>query len=349
MNKIILLCIITLSLYSDDILYLNIPKELPSNNTNSTFGNKLKKLIKEARFSIDFAIYGLYNQNDILQALIEAQKRGVVIKGIVDSDAHNQNYYKDTTLLYKYFTIKSDHQNYIMHNKFFIFDKKILWTGSANLSSTGTGGYNANNVIVINNKKISLIYLEEFNQMFNVNKFHKHKNKIYSKTIKTKNSTVSIYFSPKSNTYQKGIKKLINSAKKYIYIPIFYLTSKSLAKDLINAKKRNIDIKIILDATAAHNKFSIHKYLREKGIQVKIENFGGKMHCKSMIIDDKYFITGSMNFTKTANNFNDENSLIIKNKILPVLIERNCTGKGGIFYKWQSRLLLSEILRRNRD
>ena len=57
----------------------------------------------------------------------------------------------------------------------------------------------------------------------------------------------------------------------------------------------------------------MHNFLREKGIQVKVENFGGKMHAKSMIIDDEYFVSGSMNFTKAGEQKNDENTIIVKN------------------------------------
>ena len=56
--------------------------------------------------------------------------------------------------------------------------------------------------------------------------------------------------------------------------------------------------------------------LRAVGAQVKIENYAGKVHSKSIIIDDKYVIAGSMNFTMTGENKNDENTLIIENERL---------------------------------
>lgn len=203
-----------------------------------------------------------------------------------------------------------------MHNKFFIIDAKTLWSGSSNISDTGTGGYNANNALIISDEKIANIYLKEFNQMFYDKKFHIHKEIITYKNIETDDSTVSIYFSPKSNTYENGIKDLIVNAQEYIYIPIFYLTHKDLAKELMNAKDRGVEIKIILDATAARNKYSMHRLLRENGIAVKVENFGGKMHIKSIIVDDEYLVSGSMNLTKAGNTKNDENTIIIKNSKL---------------------------------
>lgn len=311
--KIILVFLITFTLYGKESLYLHIPSALPSISVETTFGKELIKLIKNAKEEISFAIYGLRGQDSILQALIEAKDRGVKVKGIVDSDSHNKNYYSDTKDLYEYFEIVSDHQSYIMHNKFFVIDKSIVWTGSSNISDTGTGGYNANNALVISNKKIAEIYIKEFKQMFYDKKFHIHKQVITYQNIQTDDSIVSVYFSPKSNTYENAIKDLIENAEKYIYIPIFYLTHKGLAKQLEGARDRGVEIKIILDATAARNKYSMHKKLREGGIAVKVENFGGKMHAKSIIVDDEYIVSGSMNLTKAGNTKNDENTIVIQN------------------------------------
>lgn len=86
-----------------------------------------------------------------------------------------------------------------------------------------------------------------------------------------------------------------------------------LSKDLVTMHKKGVVIKVILDASVARNSYSMHPHLRKNGIDVKVENFGGKMHVKSMIIDDRYFISGSMNFTKAGVSKNDENTLVIEN------------------------------------
>ena len=310
MFKFILVVFLSITLFSKDNLYLQVPSDLPSKNKTTSFGIELINLINSTNDEIYFAIYWLRGQDD------NAKRRGVTIKSIVDSDSHNKNYYTDTKLLYKYFDIRSDHHNYIMHNKFFILDKKVVWTGSSNISDTGTGGYNANNAVVIYNEQLSDIYIEEFEQMYDDNLYHRHKINLTYENIQTEDSIVSVYFSPKSNTYEDGIKELLRKANSYIYIPIFYLTHKDLSYELISAHNRGVDIKIILDATAARNKYSMHKYLRNSGIKVKVENFGGKMHSKSIIVDDKYFVTGSMNLTKAGNSKNDENTLIIQNRKL---------------------------------
>ena len=50
------------------------------------------------------------------------------------------------------------------------------------------------------------------------------------------------------------------------------------------------------------------------GIKIAMSpNRSGKMHHKVIIIDDETVITGSYNYSKNAENSNDENILIIKN------------------------------------
>ena len=81
-----------------------------------------------------------------------------------------------------------------------------------------------------------------------------------------------------------------SSAQKYIYIPAFIITHDDFANSLINAKKRGVDVKIIIDATNIYAKKSKVKTLRNSNISVKVENYAGKVHSKSIIIDDKYNI-----------------------------------------------------------
>ena len=70
---------------------------------------------------------------------------------------------------------------------------------------------------------------------------------------------------------------------------------------------------MIMDANNVHTKNTKHQILRKNGIPVKIESYAGKLHSKTMIIDDKYIIMGSMNFSNSGENKNDENMLVINN------------------------------------
>lgn len=280
----------------------------PSNSCSTEICKALLGEINRSQESIDFAIYGYTKIPEIQKALEEAQKRGVNIRFIYDLDSYNKNIYPDTLYLAKIFTNNNhDVENTIMHNKFFIFDKKTVMTGSANVSNTDMSGFNSNVVLFINSKKIADIYRQEFNQMYN-GKFHKKKLKICDNLDKN----VKVYFSPQDKAIATQIIPLVNNAQKYIYIPAFLITHKDLSDSLINASKRGVSVKIILDATNTHTNSSKMKILRQNGIQVKTENFAGKLHSKSIIIDDLYTLIGSMNFSRSGESLNDENLIIIK-------------------------------------
>ena len=89
------------------------------------------------------------------------------------------------------------------------------------------------------------------------------------------------------------------------------------------------DVKLIIDATNVYSRKSKIKELRSAGVPVKVENYAGKMHSKSIIIDDEYIVAGSMNFSNSGENKNDENVLIIENKTLARYY------KGFFEYLWK--------------
>jgi len=281
----------------------------PDRNCSSEICKELLGNINNAKSSIDIAIYGYSSVPDIEAAIKNALKRGVKIRLVYDLDEKGENIYENTQDLVNIIkNAKSDKNSQlskaIMHNKFYIFDNKIVITGSANLSFTDMSGFNSNSVIVMNSSEIAKIYRQEFEQMYS-GKFHTDK-------IRAKNSK-GIYFSPQDKSIVNGVLPLIKSSKQYIYIPAFLITEKKITEELVNAKNRGVDVKIITDAVNASGKYSKVESLRVSGIPVKIENFAGKMHSKTMIIDDRYLILGSMNFSYNGENKNDENMLIIDN------------------------------------
>lgn len=285
----------------------------PDRNCSSDICKEILTNINTSKASIDMAIYGYSSTPAIEKAIKDAQNRGVKIRLIYDVDAKNQNIYPDTFKLVNLIAnSKSDSglkdSNATMHNKFYIFDNKIVITGSANLSHTDMSGFNSNNIIVINSADVAKIYKTEFEQMFNGN-FHSAK----IPTAKNKANGMQIYFSPQDKSINNAVLPIIENAKDYIYIPIFVITENRVVEALIKAKQRGVDVRLISDALNASSKYSKIKVLRASGIPVKIENYAGKMHSKTMIVDDKYSIIGSMNFSKSGETKNDENTIVLEN------------------------------------
>lgn len=282
----------------------------PDNKCSSLACKEILNQINLSKNSIDIAVYGWDNVPEIYNALLRAKSRDVKIRIVYDTSA--KNYYPETSKLTAIADESStDTPKILMHNKFMIFDNKSIITGSMNFSKTGFSGFNTNCIFFINSVEIANIFEQEFNQMLS-GKFHNLKSEVNHKTVQLGTARVTPRFSPKDKIIVNNIIPLINSAKNYIYIPAFIITHDELAKALINAKNRGVKVKLIIDATSPAASRSKVKILRSYGIPVKVENYAGKVHSKSIIIDDKYVIAGSMNFSNSGENKNDENCLIIE-------------------------------------
>ena len=212
----------------------------------------------------------------------------------------------------------------IMHHKFFVFDRREVWTGSANLSETGIGGCNANVVLYIRSEEAAERYREEFETMWK-GRFHEEKSVhdtnssnrplTPQKPIEINGQAVRIEFSPQDRAVSE-IKLALDRAKNTVNLGIFFLTHKSLTCALVTARNRGVSIRVILDATGAGNEFTKHRILRNAGIPVKVENWAGKMHMKAASIDGLTLIAGSMNWTSAGERVNDENTLVVESKRL---------------------------------
>ena len=287
------------------------------------FCKETVNLIDSTTSTLDMAVYEWSRIPDIENAIERARKRGVQIRIVYEVKDEQPLREEMDNFLSTINNKKSDEiadnkklTSMLMHNKFIISDKKRLMTGSMNFSRTGFSGFNANNVIIIDSPALSEYYTKEFEQMY-TGKFHTLKTPLNRENTFTVGTTkVSAYFSPQDKTVEKALVPLVEKAKSYVYLPVFVITHKKLTKALIDAKNRGVDIKIILDATSVRSNHTTHEILREAGIPLKTENYAGKVHNKSMIIDDKYVITGSMNFSNSGENRNDENCLVIENSEL---------------------------------
>ena len=309
----------------------------PDNTCSSQVCKTILKEINNAKSSIDAAIYGWDKVPAIETAFANAVKRGVTLRLVYDETTKGASYYPDTqnlvALSYAYNNDKNPNSalatNFIMHNKFLVIDNQSVITGSMNYSETGLSGFNSNNLVIIKSQEIAELYTEEFNQMLE-GKFHTTKSKSsLPRSYILGRSKISVYFSPQDRVITNHIIALVNNSQKYVYIPAFLITHEGLSQALINAHKRGVDVKLIVDATNSSSGRSAVRFLRNAGVPVKVENYAGKMHSKSIIIDDKYIVTGSMNFSNSGEKKNDENTLIIEDNRLALFY------KDFFLYLWK--------------
>lgn len=109
------------------------------------------------------------------------------------------------------------------------------------------------------------------------------------------------------------ILKEISSAKKRIWLQGYTFTSIPIERALIQARDKGLDVQVILDKSQATQKHSRASSLQENSITVYIDGIPAIAHSKIIIADDT-IITGSYNWTNSAEKRNCENLLIIKDE-----------------------------------
>jgi len=126
-----------------------------------------------------------------------------------------------------------------------------------------------------------------------------------------------VYFSLSDNP-QKEIIKNINQAQASINIAMYIFTDREIALPLIKARERGVKVRLYLDQDQVDYQYSQSRFLVQKGIKARISTNNYIMHNKFAIIDNRLLLTGSYNWTFSANNRNDENLMVIDD---PELIE----------------------------
>jgi len=121
---------------------------------------------------------------------------------------------------------------------------------------------------------------------------------------------IKVYFSPNGGCRQAVISE-IRKATQTIDIAMYYLSSRDIARALVKARENNVRVRIVLDQGQEIESASKSGYLVKQGFEVRYHLGFGLMHNKFAIFDGKSLITGSFNWTLTAEERNEENLLII--------------------------------------
>jgi phosphatidylserine/phosphatidylglycerophosphate/cardiolipin synthase-like enzyme len=149
--------------------------------------------------------------------------------------------------------------------------------------------------------------------------------------------SIEVAFSP-NNGVTPTVINALSQAHNTILVSAYSFTSKDIAGALLDAKKRGVAVKIILDKSQVSQKYSSSTFFSNQGFDLRIDVKHAIYHDKVMIIDEKTVITGSFNFTKAAETKNAENLLVLRdNPELAKLYMQDW------WYNWQQAVPVSEF------
>ncbi len=153
--------------------------------------------------------------------------------------------------------------------------------------------------------------------------------------------STEVLFSPWDDA-EGAIIRTVGEARTTIHVQAYLLTSRSIARSLVEAHRRGIQVSVLADQEQAlrGNNDDQLEQLVAAGIPVAMETRYAAAHNKVILIDAEgaapVVITGSYNFTWSAQARNSENLLILRGQ--PDLARRywsNWTRHRADAQPWQ--------------
>ena len=141
--------------------------------------------------------------------------------------------------------------------------------------------------------------------------------------------SIQTAFSPERGALQLVL-NTIDSARESIRLMGYSFTSPEVVRALVNAHRRGVDVKIVLDEKGNRSKPSLAamSLVAGAGIPLRTNDRYAIMHDKVIIVDGRTVETGSFNYTRAGARTNSENVLVIRE--MPEIASRYLAH-------WQSR------------
>jgi phosphatidylserine/phosphatidylglycerophosphate/cardiolipin synthase-like enzyme len=291
------------------------------NNPTGSVEEKLITLINTTQTSIHIASFE-FNLPRVADALIAAKARGVDVRWVTDDENGleidgNENRGQFTRLMAGGVEIKDDARSALMHNKFWIFDRQTTWTGSTNITVNGIYKQN-NNVIVIHSPEIASIYEREWEELWTGQLGRRAPSTVNNQWAILNGTPIQILFSPEDGAVGSLI-AILADAQSSIRFLAFSFTDYPMAQTMIDRAKTGVDVQGVFETFGSNSPRSELKTLWCAGLQVRQDGNSSFLHDKVIIIDESIVVTGSLNFSSSADEDNEENVLIIDNPEIAAL------------------------------
>jgi len=290
--------------------------------TPAQMEEKIIEKINEAMQTVDVSIYG-FNRQPILGALNNAVQRGVRVRLVTD-ELNAEQMLANVNTDFPYILSNSDG---LMHNKFMVTDAATIqnsWviTGSMNWTDSNIWD-DPNNVLFIQDQALAKAYTIEFEEQWGSHidepdeanaKFGSAKADNTPHQFNIGGVMTESYFSPSDHTNDQILRSL-ETADYELAIGLFSFTENSFGSVIVQKFDEGIEVLGIIENI--EDSGAEYQYLVENSVPVYAHSYPGQFHHKYGIIDywhpesDPMVITGSHNWTFSADNINDENTLIL--------------------------------------
>jgi len=286
----------------------------PANWQNSIEGRLIEK-INAAKTSIHIASFE-FDLTPVAEALIAAKQRGVDVRWVTDNESGlaadaEPGRGQFAMLQQKGIEVRSDTRSALMHNKFWIFDGKTAWTGSTNITVSGVFQQN-NNTVVIESPEVAAIYEREFAEMWEGQYGPSSPSTADQQSVVVNGTPLQVYFSAEDDVMTRII-PYVRGAQSSIRFFAFSFTDQPLAQAMIDRAGTGVDVAGVFEKVGSETESSQLRTLYCAKLPARQDGNPRFLHDKVIVVDNRYVITGSFNFSANATESNDENVIIIDN------------------------------------
>jgi phosphatidylserine/phosphatidylglycerophosphate/cardiolipin synthase-like enzyme len=274
--------------------------------------------IIRAQSTVDVAAYD-FDLETVTDALLEAHAYGVLVRLVTDSDNAQEPVVRQ--LRSAGIKVVEDQRGAYMHNKFVVIDERIVWTGSWNLTESGTYRNN-NNAVRIVSDQLAENYSVEFEEMFEDRSFGAgspanttHPQVLVDDGKKDGGIRVESYFAPEDRVGEKLL-ALVKEAEDSVRFLAFSFTDDELGKAMIAQNEAGVTVQGVFEGRNADPVYSEfgRMYDAQPRMDVRLDGNTYMMHHKVIILDNEKVVLGSFNFSESADTMNDENVLVIHDR-----------------------------------
>ena len=297
--------------YFTDPLSINDPSQWQI----SVEGRLIDK-INAAQNSIHIASFE-FNLTPVAEALIAARQRGVDVRWLTDDEhgieADEEPDRGQFALLQQAgIEVRADTRSALMHNKFWIFDSQTVWTGSTNITENSIFKQD-NNVIVIHSPVVAAMYEREFQEMWDGQFGPKSPSQLVEQSTNVNGTQVWVVFTSEDGALEQAIIPIVGSAQSSIRFLAFSFTDFPLANTMIARAQSGVSVAGVYEKVGSDTDAAEFRTLFCGGVAVRKDGNSNFMHNKVIIVDERFVITGSLNFSTSAEESNDENVIILDN------------------------------------
>jgi phosphatidylserine/phosphatidylglycerophosphate/cardiolipin synthase-like enzyme len=180
------------------------------------------------------------------------------------------------------------------------------------MNYTYSGTYEDNNQLFrIRSAEMAENYSKEFDEMFVDDKFGPD---VVPETphpeITVNGTNMEVFFSP-DDGIANHILEILNEAKKSISFLAFSFTTDEFGEVIRTQAENGLTVSGVMEEQQIKSNIGTeYDFFKQAGLDVFLDGNEGQMHHKTMIVDDRIVITGSYNFSSSAETRNDENIVI---------------------------------------